>query len=387
MPIRTLAREDIEPLLEGLAVFGTGGGGSPAWGRAIMEHDFAVGRRYELIPPGEVPDSATIVSGGYMGSVKVLDAMGMDQVVAEWDSRFELEEAFRLMERVIGRPVDYIVPFELGGLNTPVILSLGARLGLPVVDGDALGRAAPETQMTTFLAYGVSLEPMPLVDRAGNSVVVWGSTDPAYADELGRWVVARGGGTGANNHYPMSGRKLKEAVVPNTITMALDAGRVIRSAREEGRDPVGAFAGFAGGTVLFSGEVRDVSGQENAGHYVTSVTLAGTGDHSGETLSVVIKNETMAAWLDGRLVVTLPDLLCLLDPATGRGIMSVELVAGLAVSAVVAPCHPRLRSAMGTPLGARAFSGARYGRPDLVYTPVEQLLAQAGKGPGTRRPS
>jgi len=390
MALWKLTREDIEPLLEGLAVFGTGGGGSPAWGRAIMEHDLAVGRTYLLIPPADVPDEAAVVSGGYMGSVKVLDAMGMDQVVKEWDSRFELQEAFRLMRRVIGRPIDYVVPFELGGLNTPVILSLGARLGLPVVDGDALGRAAPETQMTTFLAYGISLEPMPLVDRAGNSVVVWDATDPAYADELGRWVVNRGGGTGANNHYAMSGRQLKDSVVPGTITMALEAGRIIQAARSEGRDPVGAFAAFAGGSVLLSGKVREISSLEDAGHYVTTVTIAGNGDRAGRTLRVVIKNETMAAWLDGRLVVILPDLLCLLDPVTGRGIMSVELEPGLAVAAVVAPCHPRLRRAMETPVGARAFSGARYGHPDLTYRPLEQLLPSAtkpGNGERGRRPA
>ena len=41
-----LTREDMEPLLEGLAVFGTGGGGSPLFGKAIMENDFKKGRKY-----------------------------------------------------------------------------------------------------------------------------------------------------------------------------------------------------------------------------------------------------------------------------------------------------------------------------------------------------
>lgn len=376
MGVRVLTREDIEPLLEGLAIYGTGGGGSPAWGKAIMEHDLAVGRTYRLISPGDLPDHATVVSGGYMGSVKVLDAMGFDEVVTGWDKRFELEEALRLMERVKGRAVDYVVPFELGGLNTPVVLSLGARAGLPVVDGDALGRAAPETQMTTFLAYGISLEPMPLVDRAGNSVLVWESTDPAYADELGRWVVARGGGTGANSHYWMSGRQLKEAVVPGTVSMAIDAGRAVTRARESGQDPVRAFTVFAGGTFLFDGRVTVVASQEDSSHYVTTVTLAGERRAAGRTFRLAIKNETMAGWLDGRLVAMLPDLLCLLDPGTGRGIMSVNLEPGLPVAVVAVACHERLRRAMGTSVGARAFSGGRYGQPDLVYRPLETLLAE-----------
>jgi len=382
MSRRILGRADLEPFLEGLAVFGTGGGGNPGWGRVIMENDLARGRTYELVPPEEVPDEATVVSGGYMGSVKVLDAMGVEQVVEGWETRFELEEAFKLMTQVLGRRPDYLVPFELGGLNTPVILSLAARLGLPVVDGDALGRAAPETQMTTFLAYGVALEPMPLVDRAGHAVVVWASPDPTYADELGRWAIGRGGGTGANNHYAMSGRKLKECVVPGTLSLALDAGRAIIEARRRGQDPVSAFAAFAGGTVLMRGRVRALVGQDDAGHYLTTVTIDGE-DHAGTArcMKVVIKNETMAAWLDDRLVTVLPDLVCLLDPSTGRGLMSVELEPGVPVAVVVVPCHPRLRQAMQTEAGSRAFAGGRYGHPEVTYVPLEELLQRA-LGPG-----
>jgi len=39
-------------------------------------------------------------------------------------------------------------------------------------------------------------------------------------------------------------------------------------------------------------------------------------------------------------------------------------------------CHPRLRQAMTTPVGARAFAGERYGQPGLAYTPLEKLLPE-----------
>ena len=70
------------------------------------------------------------------------------------------------------KKIDYIVAFEMGGLNTPIMLSLGARTDIPVIDGDGLGRAAPETQMTSFIGHDISLTPMPLVDVFGNKVVV-----------------------------------------------------------------------------------------------------------------------------------------------------------------------------------------------------------------------
>jgi DUF917 family protein len=220
-----LRPEDIEPLLEGLAIFGTGGGGSPAWGKAILENDFACGRTPQLIDLAAISDQATVVSGGIMGSVKVLEQMGTENIMRHWEERFELLEVTRVMEGLLGRSVDHVVPFEVGGLNTPVMLSLGARLGRPVIDGDALGRSAPETQMTSFIGNGVSLTPMPLVDLQGDVVVVQHATHATFPDQVGRFVITHGGGLGANNHYPMTGETAKRVVIPNTISGSLGLGR------------------------------------------------------------------------------------------------------------------------------------------------------------------
>jgi DUF917 family protein len=69
-----------------------------------------------------------------------------------------------------------------------------------------------------------------------------------------------------------------------------------------------------------------------------------------------------------------PDRVLMLEPATGRGIMSVELAAGVGVALLGAPAHPLLRAAAtGSIQGRAAFSPARYGRPDLEYRPMEEL--------------
>ena len=72
----TLGPADIQPLLEGLAIQGTGGGGSPEWGREILERIVRRGRAWNVIEPDDVPDAAPVVSGGIMGSVKTFEAIG-----------------------------------------------------------------------------------------------------------------------------------------------------------------------------------------------------------------------------------------------------------------------------------------------------------------------
>ncbi len=369
----TFRSEDIEPLLEGLAIFGTGGGGAPGWGRAILEQDHRTGRAATIVDVMDIPDGSTVVCGGIMGSVKILEAMGIDQVVAHWEERFELMEVTRIMEGLLGRPVDYFVPFELGGLNTPVILTLVARMGIPVIDGDALGRSAPETQMTSFIGHGVSLTPMPLIDFYGNVVIVQDAADPTYPDQIGRYIVTHGGGLGANNHYPMTGKKAKEAVIPNTISASLRLGRLVLEERQQGADPVAAIERALGGRLLHVGEITAMREEESMGFYFTTATVEGSGSSKGQSGELTIKNETMMLVVDGQPRAYFPDLVLLLDPATGRGLMSVELEPGMSIALVGVACHPRLRRAMETEPGAVAFSPTRYGVED-DYLPIERLV-------------
>lgn len=373
MAKRPLLKGDVEALIEGLAVLGTGGGGSPLWGKAILEKDLAAGREIVIVDPEDVADDALIVSGGIMGSVKTLEKMNIADLLERWESRFELEHATRVMEKHLGRKIDYVVPFEVGGLNTPVILSLAARIGIPSINGDALGRSAPETQMTSFIGHGISLTPMPLVDAVGNTIIVAEQANSTFADEIGRWMITRGGGMGANNHYAMNGSQLKASVIPHTITKALQIGQGILAARREGQDPVQDVVQALNGWELFRGEVTAIQGEDKAGFYITNVTMNGQGSFAGKVARLVIKNETMALWIDQGLKAVFPDLVCMLDPKSGSGIMSVDIVAGKKMALIGVPCHPRLREGLKTPAGAHAFSGVRYGHPEIAYVPIEEL--------------
>lgn len=369
-------RDEIEPFLLGLGFMGTGGGGSLAFGREIMLNDQARGRRYQVVSPAEVPDGALVVSGGIMGSVKALERFSVREIVSGWEERFEALIALRAMEEVLGQQVDFLVPFELGGLNTPVILSLGARAGIPVVDGDGLGRAAPETQMTSFAGHGVSIVPMPLADAEGNLVVVKEAVSPFVPDEVGRFVVTKAGGMGANSHYPMDGRTFREVVVPGTLSLALKLGKRVVSLSDP-EAVAQAVAEELGGRFAFRGTVRELSESEAMGFFVQTALIEGEGPYRGSTLEVTIKNEYMMAAKDGVVGCIFPDLIIAIGE-DGRPVMSVELVFGKRVWVVLAPCAPKLREAALSPVGKEALGPARFGHPEIEYCPVEELSCAWG---------
>jgi len=370
---RILENDDLEDMLIGVGILGTGGGGDPEFfGRPLIEWDLKKGREYRIIDPNEVRDEAFIVSGGYAGSVKAYTSIG--QMLQRWEKSFELLEAFKIMEGIHNRKIDYVVPFEPGGVNTSVILSLAARAGIMTIDGDGLGRAAPETQMSSFLGHGISLTPMPFVDMEGNVIIVKHATKPTYPDEIMRAALVLNGGIGANNHYPMTGKQLKDSVVPNTISLSIEIGHAVSDAVKSKKDPIEALIGVSKGIELFQGIIKSMRGEDVRAHYLAKAVIEGLEEYAGKEMEIVFKNETMMGRINGQVVAVFPDLLCIIDPETGKGLMTANLRDGTKVAVVGLPAHKRLRECLKTKTGREAFSPARFGCPEVKYEPIETLV-------------
>jgi DUF917 family protein len=276
------------------------------------------------------------------------------------------------MEKIYARKVDYLIPFEIGGLNSPVIFSAAARLGIPCVNGDGVGRAAPETQMTGFIGNGVELYPMPVVDRYGNTTIVMKSDVPTYADEVGRFLVVKGGGMGANAHYPMNGKQLKSACVPMMMTKAVEMGRLLLT-RQDGKAAIEAFKRMEKAVTLFEGSVSRIEGVDKGGFYLTDLDMDGTGRFAGKIAKMVIKNETMALWVNGEVKCVFPDPIYMMDSQSGYGIPTIELAKGRNVVLVGAACQPTVQSALQSDKGKLAFAPARYGHDEMNYRPFGEL--------------
>jgi len=372
MSEKILEKDELESMLIGVGILGTGGGGDPdLFGKPLIEWDLSKGREYRIIDPERIDDDAFVVSGGYAGSVTVYMSIG--DTLKKWEERYELLEALRIMESLFNKKVDYVVPFELGGVNTPVILSLAARAGIVTIDGDGLGRAAPETQMSSFLGHGISLTPMPFVDKEGNVLIVKHSVKSTYPDEIMRFALDLNGKMGANNHYPMTGKQLKESVVPNTISLSIKVGDAVKNAIETKSDVVDAFIEVSKGIELFRGTVKEMKGEDVRAHFLAKATLEGTGEYAGKTMEIIFKNEAMMARIDGQIVTVFPDLICMVDPKTGKGIMTVNIKPGLEMAVVGVAAHERLRECLKTEAGREAFSPARFGFPEVKYEPIEVL--------------
>jgi len=374
--MQTLQPEELADLLRGVRILGTGGGGDPRRGAAQIEADASHGRTYTLVNPEHVEDDALVLSGGFMGNMTV--QASWDSTIAHWEQIYELKEAVDAMERFLGRNAEYLVPFELGGGNTIAILSCAARLGIPVVDGDGIGRAAPETQMSSFAAHGIDLMPMALFDERGGSLIVERG-DLRYPDEIGRFVVGRCEGLVANCHFPMRGAQMRQAVVPGTLSEAIRTGGALRELRTRSGEITEAMSEALGATVHLVGRTTRIDERTEGGFFHSEAEIQGVGRFGGRTMTLRVQNEVIAGWVGNRLISIFPDHLYILDPETGEGLLSRELEVGRDVAVLGRPCHPRVRETLDSKPGRDAFSLRRFGL-DVAYTPTEQLIAALGRG-------
>lgn len=64
------------------------------------------------------------------------------------------------------------MPIEIGGVNSLIPVAVAAMKGIPILDGDAMGRAFPEAQMVTFHLDGLKPELVTLGDEKSNVVSI-----------------------------------------------------------------------------------------------------------------------------------------------------------------------------------------------------------------------
>ena len=347
-----LTSDAIADLARGAAFLGTGGGGDPYVGRLMAEQAIDRVGGVELLPLAEVADDAFVIAAGNMGAPTVL--------VEKLLGGSESAEAVLRLEAHLGRKATAIIPFEAGGVNSTLPLLIGAVLGLPVIDGDGMGRAFPELQMETFGVYGVPASPMAIANEHGETVVVEAHTNH-MVEWIARSVAVRMGGQCSIASYAMDGRTARRVSVPGTMSLCLRIGRTIREARKAHRDPFEALLALFPEThyrharTIFRGKVADVDRRTERGFALAHIRIQGLDGWTG-VMELEVQNENLIARVAGQVRAIVPDLICVLDTESAEPITTERLRYGqrVTVMAVAVPEIMRTSEALAT-FGPAAF--------------------------------
>ena len=154
----------------------------------------------------------------------------------------------------------------------------------------------------------------------------------------------------------------------DAISHALNIGRALRTARENGGDPIRALLKAGNGFLLFEGVATNAEWREESGFTVGEFKLEGTGEFKGETYRVWYKNENLISWRNGEVDVTIPDLISVLTP-DGHPVTNPHVEEGKEYVVVGFPAPELWR----TPKGLEIF-GPKYLGLNVEYVPIEERL-------------
>ena len=352
-----LSSADVDDFVSGAAILGTGGGGSPADGRKLLSK---VGNRKLMIARvDELPKNTLAVCPYVVGSIG-------GQVSSPTKLGEMLQKAISIIEQKIGQKVGATISTEIGGLNSAIPLYVAGLLGVPMIDGDVVGRAAPEVSHSLALLSGLTLTPGAAQTTTGLGVTVdaYGTIEE-YESLLRQLSVQSGYVAVVDSPYKAS--TVKKMIVEKTMSGALKVGKARRTALRMKDDVVESLASAVNGYVLFSGIVKSVKMVDEGGFLKGTVKIAG-GTGGNSTFESYVKNEHIFGWLDSSPIVMPPDPFALLDEE-GRGVSNSVVREGEKVSVITWKSAPQWRTRKGLEL-----FGPRHFDLEYDYVPVEKLI-------------
>src|SRR3984893_5547523 len=346
--MRQLSSEDIEALAVGAWILGTGGGGSPYHALLNLRRLYTDRSRVDLIDVDELHDD---------DAVAVVSVMGAPLVILERtvDSRL-IARAVAAMEEHLGCKFKAVMAVEIGGGNGMQPLLAAAHLGIPVVDADAMGRAYPEAQMTSFAVGNLSPCPLTSIDPRGNEVVISQSATWKWMERVSRKVCTEFGSHAATCKAPRTGAEVKKWGIPRTTTKAINLGHAVNEANRRHADPIAAILKAESGQRLFLGKVVEVERRTTEGFLRGRTVIEGLGDDRADRIEIDFQNEWVVVWRNGRPVVSTPDLICVLDSESGEAIGTETIRYGQRATVIALPAAPVFLTPRGLEhVGPRAF--------------------------------
>jgi DUF917 family protein len=368
--------EDCEDFVRGCLFMATGGGGSPEWGLGMLKPALEEGLTVEWVDASDIPDDVWTVTPYGMGSIAPMSEEKKKEI-ERWGLKDKfgdasMAEAVKELGEYLGHPIGCFVAAELGAGNSAAPLVVGARMGIPVVDGDYAGRAVPDELQGTPYLYGKKSWPVASVDKWGNIVIVKETVSSFMFERIGKMLAVAAYGTTTMAGTPLPASEMKEILVHGTFTKCLAIGRAMRKARNKGRDQIDAALQVAGGWRLFEGVISGKEWEDRDGYMFGTSHVKGSGDYRGQTLDVWFKNENHVSWLNGEPWVCSPDILTLVHKDSGDGVTNTALKEGDEVVAV----GMKGLEAFRTEFGLNEAAGPGYFGFDIEYQPIEKLVGK-----------
>lgn len=369
-------KQDIEDFSIGCCFFGCGGGGSIQNGIDALTKVLDSGKPLRVTSFDSLKDDGVYASVFLMGSI----APPSPEIAAKqkrhnlpeafpYTQEDALSEALNVLETYTGKKVDGLFAIELGGGNSCIPMSVACEKGLIFLDADAAGRAYPKMTQALPLIMDRPCLPVAIVDQYFNTNILTRCINSPMIERNGKMLADSGFGSCAHACYIMSGRELKDALVPNTLSGCYAVGKAIRKANQDGKDPVSAAVATAGGVLVAEAKLVRKGGETIDGLYYGTLDLEGVDSCSGNTYRLWFENEYHVMYRNDIPWLTSPDIVQCVDRKTGMPLTNTVISEGDIVSIVCMPARTQYTS--GKPFDVL---NPRFYGFDFDHVPMQKVL-------------
>jgi len=311
---KLLTRQDAEDLLQGALILGCGGGGDPKEGAFLIERIYNSGHVITLVDFEDISSESIVATLGEVGGgITEEEAQKVASLGKKGDPILSAAEE---LSKYLGKEISAYMPVEPGAGNSFVAMYAAAMNEAVTLDADTAGRAKPEIVNSTTSIFEIPLTPLSIATDYGDVILLKTAVNEQRVEQLSRYIARASGGMCAVARCPAKAKDLKEKVIKGSMSLALSMGRVIR----EPEDPVESLIDVLKGRRLFDGVITAFHRREEDGFMWGEIELSGFGCYTGETYKIWYKNENLIGWRNGKLDITCPDLITLVDADSGIGI-------------------------------------------------------------------
>jgi DUF917 family protein len=315
-------------LARGCGLLGAGGGGDTYVALTMARRAVAEHGPVAVLDAADLPTDGLVLPCGLIGSSLVVS-----ERLPSGDEGRVLRDA---VQRRDGAAPIALMPYSIGGANGLLCVTWAARLGLPLLDADLVGRTFPSLAQTTTGMASIPTTPMVLADGRGN-VVALDAGDDAWAERLARRIATGMGGVCAAAIASLTVRNAQRCAILGSISHAAACGA----------DPDGL------GRVLADGHIGAIERRATGETIGLSLTL-----HAGRRrLRLEAQSEILLALEDGAPCAAVPDVLALVAPTTGAPLLLEHLREGQPVRLLLLDGPPAWRAPAGQALAGLATFG------------------------------
>jgi len=349
-----LNRQNLEYILHGSALLGSGGGGEIKAGKQFIQ---------VILKQKHVVNLVNKPTGGFafvLADIGAVSAIEASQEKAIYHAYDILNNYFKKNRG----SCTCLFAVETGPENTMAAIVAAAKNKISVFDGDGAGRAVPQIQLCSYASAGLRPAPAAITNDKSDALIVF-CDSPSGMDSLLRPVTAAPefGNSASLAMFPATDAQLAKGCVKGSISYSLYTGMLLQGIVRKDKkliDQSRKKVNGRRGVYLAKGRVVNVTDQVSGAFDIGSVTLK---CDKGEMITIYNQNENLIAFSSrhSQPLAVAPHSICYLkntlEPITNGEIKKNDVVHLIGVEAVRPLMTPSVLAGFQSLLNGLGYGG------------------------------